>query len=66
MKNYRSKSKITRHLFIGEEWLDANGDPMKVVKIEPAERGTPEFPADKVTFDNGTQHWDGEQWGTTS
>tara|TARA_R100000234_G_scaffold20969_1_gene11836 strand:+ start:52 stop:252 length:201 start_codon:yes stop_codon:yes gene_type:complete len=66
MKNYRSKSKITRHLFIGEEWSDTNGDPMKVVKIEPAKRGTPEFPATRLTFDNGTQLWDGEQWGVTS
>ena len=63
MKNYK-KSKITRHLF--KEWSNTNGDPMKVVKIESAERGTPEFPADKVTFDNGVEHWDGEQWGVTS
>jgi len=60
MKDYK-KPKTTRHLFIGQEWSDGNGDPIKVVKIEPAERGTPEFPADKVTFDNGTEHWDGEQ-----
>ena len=65
MKNYK-KSKTTRHLFKGQEWLDANGDPMKVVKLDPAKRGTPEFPADKVTFDNGVEHWDGEQWGVTS
>ena len=65
MKDYK-KSRITRHLFIGQEWTDENGDPMKVAKIEPTKRGTAEFPADKVTFDNGLVHYDGEQWGTAS
>jgi|TARA_R100000458_G_scaffold59721_1_gene71373 hypothetical protein len=65
MKNYK-KSRITRHLFIGQEWTDENGDPMKVAKIEPTKRGTAEFPADKVTFDNGLEHYDGEQWRTAS